>query len=94
MPKTRVFVQVASVYGKPFLKLQNPPGDPVLVGRHVQEQTITALAMVAGASEVTFVKTRPVWEKKGKAELELDANTLVELLTRKQWVSYCSERQC
>jgi hypothetical protein len=66
--------------------------DPARVGRNVPEQTITTLAMVARASEVTFAKVRPVWEK-GKAELALDADTLVELLMRKQWVSYFSERQ-
>jgi hypothetical protein len=43
-------------------------------------------------SEVTFAKVRPVWEK-GKAELVLDADTPVELLMRKQWVSYYSGRQ-
>jgi hypothetical protein len=66
--------------------------DSARVGRHVQERTITTLAMVARASEVTFAKVLPVWEK-GKAELELDADTLVELLMRKQCVSYYSERQ-
>jgi len=37
--------------------------DPARVGRNVPEQTITTLAMVAGASEVTFAKVLPVWEK-------------------------------
>ncbi|KAF9472591.1 ARM repeat-containing protein [Pholiota conissans] len=39
-----------------LLKLLNPPGDPALVRRYVQEQAITTLAMVADASEVTFAK--------------------------------------
>ena len=43
-----------------LLKLLNPPGDPALVRRYVQEQAITTLAMVADASEVTFAKVRRV----------------------------------
>ncbi|KAF5368152.1 hypothetical protein D9615_010189 [Tricholomella constricta] len=39
-----------------LLKLLNPAGDPATVKRYVQEQAITTLAMVADASELTFVK--------------------------------------
>ena len=39
-----------------LLKLLNPGGDQRMVKRYVQEQAITTLAMVADASEATFVK--------------------------------------
>ncbi|KAF9457022.1 armadillo-type protein [Collybia nuda] len=39
-----------------LLKLLNPTGDPTQVRRYVQEQAITTLAMVADASEATFMK--------------------------------------
>lgn len=45
-----------------LLKLLNPPGDPALVRRYVQEQAITTLAMVADASETTFGKVRLCFE--------------------------------
>ena len=38
--------------------LNNPAGNPSMVRRYVQEQSITTLAMVADASEVTFGKVR------------------------------------
>ena len=41
-----------------LLKLLNPGGDQRMVKRYVQEQAITTLAMVADASEATFVKVR------------------------------------
>ncbi len=42
-----------------LLKLLNPQASPAQVRRYVQEQAITTLAMVADASETTFVKVRP-----------------------------------
>ena len=42
-----------------LLKLLNPQASPTQVRRYVQEQAITTLAMVADASETTFVKVRP-----------------------------------
>ncbi|KAF8827569.1 hypothetical protein HHX47_DHR4000278 [Lentinula edodes] len=42
-----------------LLKLLNPEADPTQVQRHVQEQVITTLAMVADASEATFAKYYP-----------------------------------
>lgn len=44
-----------------LLKLLNPEADPTQVQRHVQEQVITTLAMVADASEATFAKVGVTW---------------------------------